>query len=102
MLLAIPSLLKEGDRWGTIHRRRCARSQRGIKSLYRSRGIACAGDAVYRPGKRDAYVKELPKVLQTTALLLGRELDALAALQEEARKALLRDHHPHELGLGEG
>ena len=91
------ALLREASRGHSMLTRDQVRVKTRIKSLYRSRGIACAGDAVYRPGKRDAYVKKLSKVLQTTALLLGCELDALVALQEEAGKALLRESHRHPI-----
>ena len=89
--------LREVARSHSMLTRDQARVKTRIKSLYRSRGISCAGDAVYRPSRRDAHVQKLPPVLQTTALWLGRELDALVVLQEETGKALLRESHRHPI-----
>jgi transposase len=91
------AILREASRSHSMLTRDQVRVKTRIKSFYRSRGIACAGDAVYRPDKRDERLKKLPKALQTTALLLGRELDALVALQKEAEKALLREAHRHPI-----
>jgi transposase len=89
--------LREASRSYSMLTRDEARVKTRLKSLYRSRGISCAGDAVYRPEKREDYVKRLPKALQTTAVLLGRELDALVALQDEAEKGLVRESHRHPI-----
>lgn len=91
------AFLREASRSHGMLTRDQARVKTRIKSFYRSRGIACAGDAVYTPDKRDPYVEKLPKALQRTAILLGRELDALVVLQKEAETALLRESHRHPI-----
>jgi transposase len=91
------ALLREASRSHGMLTRDEVRVKTRIKSLYRSRGIACGGDVVYRAEKRGEYVKKLPKAVQTTAVILGQELDVLVGLQEDAENALIRESHRHPI-----
>ena len=91
------SALREASRRYTMLTRDQARVKSRIKSFYRSRGIACGGEAVYKPGLREDRMKTLPVAQQSTLDFLGRELDALVELQREAEKAMLRESHRHPL-----
>jgi hypothetical protein len=68
-----------------------------IKAMYRSRAIACAGADVYKPQRRDVWLAKLPgRGARARAERLYSELDHLAGLRREARKALVAEcrHHP--------
>ena len=66
-----------------------------LKSVYRSRGVAVAGTAVYTEGKRGAYLKRLPMAARPLAELLYRELDALEEQKREAEKGMLAEAKRH-------
>jgi transposase len=67
-----------------------------IKALYRSRAIACAGTAVYKPQQREAWVAKLPEAgVQARAGRLFSELDHLTSLRREARRALVAECRRH-------
>ncbi len=91
------SALREASRRYTMLTRDQARVKSRIKSFYRSRGIACGGEAVYKAGVREERMKPLPAPQQTTLALLGRELDALVGLQGEAEKAMLVESRRHPI-----
>jgi len=91
------TVLREAARSYGMLTRDQARVKSRIKSFYRSRGVACSGDGVYKPEERDAQVCRLPAAHQPTVALLGRELDALVALQAEAEKMLIRESHRHPI-----
>lgn len=57
-----------------------------LKSVYRSRGVAVSGTAVYTASKRGAYLARLPRPAQPLAELLYEELDALEAQKRKAEK----------------
>jgi transposase len=75
-----------------------------IKGLYRSWAIPCAGQKVYSPRHRDAWLGKLAEGgVRRRAELLYQQLDALAKIRRETRRGLLsesRKHPAHEL-LGE-
>jgi hypothetical protein len=58
------------------------RVQNRIKSLFRSRGIATATKAVYRPGVREEWLQKLPPKSRVLAELLYEELDAMKRREE--------------------
>ena len=89
--------LREASRRYTMLTRDQARVKSRIKSFYRSRGIPCGGDGVYKPGVREERMKPLPVAQQSTLTLLGRELDALVGLQGEAEKAMLVESRRHPI-----
>lgn len=63
-----------------------------IKALYRSRGISCAGRAVYSPLQRASWIACLPEPgARQRAELLYQELDLLALLRRQAKQALLAE-----------
>jgi transposase len=75
-----------------------------IKGLYRSWAIPCAGQKVYSPRHRGAWLEKLAEAgVRRRAELLYQQLDALAKIRRETRRGLLsesRKHPAHEL-LGE-
>ncbi len=74
-----------------------ARVKNRLKSFYRSRGVPCAGSALYRAPERARRAQALPKATRQAVELLGRELEALAGLKAEARAAMLRESHRHRI-----
>jgi transposase len=72
-----------------------ARVKNRVKSVYRSRGVQVAGQAVYAPSKREGFVMKLPRGAQPLVELLYEELDALAALKGRAKKAMLAEAKKH-------
>jgi transposase len=72
------------------------RTMNRIKALYRSRAIACPGTDVYKPQRRDAWLAKLPGLgARARAERLYSELDHLAGLRREARKALVAECRRH-------
>jgi transposase len=72
------------------------RTMNRIKALYRSRAIACSGTDVYKPQRRDAWLAQLPgHGARARAERLYSELDHLAGLRREARKALVAECRRH-------
>jgi transposase len=68
-----------------------------IKALFRSRAIACAGDHIYRVGERQQWLEKLAGAgARARAERLYSELDHLAGLRREARRAMVAesDRHP--------
>jgi len=79
-------------RWSATWRGR----RTGPKALYRGRGIACPGRAVYQPGQREAWLSQLPGGgAQSRAGVLYRQIDQLRALHREAKRALLAESRKH-------
>ena len=72
-----------------------ARVKNRIKSVYRSRGVQVAGQAVYAPSQREGFLVKLPREAQPLAELLYEELDALGALKSRAKKAMLAEAKKH-------
>jgi transposase len=73
------------------------RTMNRIKALYRSRAIQCAGTDVYKPQRREEWLTKLAgHGARARAERLYSELDHLAGLRREARKALVAEcrHHP--------
>lgn len=72
------------------------RTMNRIKALYRSRAIACSGADVYKPQRRDSWLAKLPGAgARARAERLYSELDHLAGLRREARKALVAECRRH-------
>lgn len=72
------------------------RNKNRIKSLYRARGIAVSGKAVYG-NEREDYLKRLPESTRCAAELLYRQLDALSLLKSDARVELVAESHRHRI-----
>jgi len=85
------------------------RVQSRIKAVFRSRGVRVVGKAVYSPGKRDEYLRQLPASSRSAALLLFEQYDALRPVRDHAEKQLVAESHKHPVtrtlescpGLGE-
>jgi transposase len=72
------------------------RTMNRLKALYRSRAIACAGTDVYKPQQREQWLAKLPGPgARARAERLYSELDHLAGLRREARKALVAECRRH-------
>jgi hypothetical protein len=73
-----------------------------IKGLYRSWAIPCAGQKVYSPRYRNAWLKKLKEAgVQRRAEWLYQQLDDLQPLRRQARRELLAESrkHPAEMAL---
>jgi transposase len=81
--------LRAAARTYTMLTRDVARVKNRLKSFFRSRGIACAGETVYKPNGREELAKLLPVPLQDSVSLLGSELDHLMELKAKAEKTML-------------
>ena len=72
-----------------------------LKALYRSWAIPCAGEKVYSPRHRNAWLEKLSEAgVRRRAEQLYQQLDMLLQIRKEARRELLtesRKHPAHEL-----
>ena len=67
-----------------------------LKSLYRARGIRCAGTRVYSPRFRDQWLEQLHELgVRGRAERLYKQLDLLLPLRQEARTAMLAESRKH-------
>jgi transposase len=89
--------LRQASRTYRMFTKDQARVKSRIKSAFRSRGIACSGDAVYDDAGRQKLAKQLPVPHRRMVDVLGQELDALMALQAAAQKEMLRESHRHAI-----
>lgn len=89
--------LREYSRAYTMVTRDVARTKCRIKSLFRGRGISVSGDSVYSEAGRAKKVTLLPTATRQAVELLGRELDHLLELKEEAEKVMVRESHRHKI-----
>ena len=67
-----------------------------LKSVFRSRGILAESD-VYAVRSRNKWLKQLPAGHRELAEWLGRELDTLVPLREEAEERLLKEAKTHPI-----
>jgi len=67
-----------------------------LKGLYRSWAIPCAGQKVYSPRHRMAWLQQLPEAgVQRRAARLYQQLDDVRPLHREARQELLSESRKH-------
>ena len=67
-----------------------------IKALYRSRGIATKGSAVYQKKQRDHWLNQLTEVgMQQRAAWLYEQLDHIRELRKRAKAAVLTEGARH-------
>jgi hypothetical protein len=67
-----------------------------LKALYRSWAIPCAGEKVYSPRYRSAWLEKLSEVgVRRRAEQLYQQLDMLLQIRREARRELLRESRKH-------
>ncbi len=72
------------------------RDTQPLEGLYRSWAIPCAGQKVYSPRYRSAWVKQLTEAgVRRRAEWLYQQLDDLQPLRREARRELLTESHKH-------
>ena len=89
--------LRDRARIYTMITRDVARVKSRLKSFFRSRGLPCTGEAVYKPETRAQRARALPLATREVVELLGRELEQLAALKAEAETGMLRESHRHRI-----
>ena len=66
------------------------------KALYRSWAIPCAGQKVYSPRHRNAWLEKLREAgVRRRAEQLYQQLDALMKIRREARRELLMESKKH-------
>jgi|GEM_PF-3534880 len=73
------------------------RVQGRIKSVFRSRGVACPGQTVYGHTHRATRMAQLPPASQALVSLLLAEYDALVELRKLAEKELLAECKRHAI-----
>jgi transposase len=67
-----------------------------LKALYRSWAIPCAGEKVYSPRQRNAWLEKLSEAgVRRRAEQLYQQLDALVQIRREARRELLTESQRH-------
>src|SRR6202140_3379127 len=67
-----------------------------LKALYRSWAIPCAGEKVYSPRHRNAWLEKLSEPgVRRRAQQLYQQLDALVQIRREARRELLTESQKH-------
>src|ERR1700738_3919767 len=67
-----------------------------LKALYRSWAIPCAGEKVYSPRQRNAWLEKLSQVgVRRRAEQLYQQLDALVQIRRETRRELLTEGQKH-------
>ena len=67
-----------------------------LKAIYRGRAIRCAGQGVYSPRQRDAWLTQLREVgAHRRAARLYEQLDGLQRLRRQARQELVSEVRKH-------
>ena len=73
-----------------------SRLKNRFKALFRSRALACSGQALYAPRHRADRLAELPDDgTRFRAELVGRAIDALRPVTADAKRALCREAASH-------
>jgi transposase len=72
------------------------RTKNRMRAVWRSRGLA-VDRGVYDPETRPRWLKELPSGYRGLAEWLGRELDQMVVLRDEAEEWLLRESKSHPI-----
>lgn len=89
--------LRELERTYTMVTGDVVRAKNRLKSVYRSRGVICTGEAVYTAEGRAKRAGQLPEMTRWVVDLIGRELDQVLELKEEVGSAMLRESHRHKI-----
>ena len=67
-----------------------------LKALYRSWAIPCAGEKVYSPRRRHAWLEKLSEAgVRRRAEQLYQQFDALRQIRQEVRRELLAESQKH-------
>ncbi len=91
------SRLRELARVHTMLVRDVVRVQSRLKVMYRSRGIATPGKAVYSPRGRESWLARLPAPCRSATTRLHEEYDLLLELKKAAEKDLLAEARKHPI-----
>ena len=67
-----------------------------LKAVWRSRGIRSTA-GVYDHGTRGGWIRQLPTAYRPLAERLGRQLDVLEPLREDAERCLLKEAKTHPI-----
>jgi transposase len=86
--------LRNAVRAYTFAVRDVVRAKNRLKSVFLSRGISIEA-GVYDSGRRTKLLKKLPSAHRQLADWLGRELDELVPLRDEAEEWLLKESKSH-------
>ena len=89
--------LRDAVRGYEMITRDVVRVKNRLRAVYRSRGQHELGDAIYDAGERTALMAQLPSSAQALAEMLGRQLDGLETLREQARDHLCAQAAPHPI-----
>jgi len=89
--------LRDRARTYTMLTRDVARVKSRLKSFFRSRGLPCAGEVLYKAEERAKRARGLPPATREMVELLGRELAELKALKAEAEAGMVRESHRHRI-----
>jgi transposase len=73
------------------------RAKNRLKSIFRSRGIQCAGQEVYNPAKADRWLEQLPAHHSELAKFLLDETQVLAELRDRAEQRLEEEASHHAI-----
>ena len=88
--------LKELARSHLTITRDLTRVMSGLKALYRSWAIPCAGEQVYAPRHRAEWLAKIAEPgVHRRAAFYYQQFDALAALRQEVRRELLAESRKH-------
>ena len=103
---AVKPAFKDGGRMGQLRAHvdvqvqvtaDVVRVQNRLKALYRSRGVAVTGGAVYTQSHREEYLGKLPKAYQPSGRLLYAQFDALREVKKQADQQLIEQSHKHAI-----
>jgi transposase len=72
------------------------RAKNRLRSVFLSRGVS-ADASVYDPDRRDKSLKKLPPAHRQLADRLGRQLDELEPLRDDAEEWLLKESNSHPI-----
>lgn len=89
--------LRDRARTYTMVTRDVARVKSRLKSFFRSRGVPCAGESVFKGEERAKRALALPTATREMVDLLGRELEQLEALKAEAEASMVKESHRHRI-----
>lgn len=68
-----------------------------LKAIFRGRGIGCAGHDVYRPDRREQWLRKLNESgVKQRAKYLYAELEVLKQLRQEGKRELLKEARRHQ------
>jgi transposase len=73
------------------------RAKNRLKSLYRRRGVAASGEAIYREADRESWLEHLPASARVAGQALHAEVDGLTLLKQQVREHLLAEASRHSV-----